>query len=45
MMGRTYFGVLRTTFVVDEKGKIIHAIEKIDTKNHTEQLKTLLNLL
>jgi thioredoxin-dependent peroxiredoxin len=45
MMGRTYFGVLRTTFVVDEKGKITHKIEKIDTKNHTEQLKTLLNLL
>jgi hypothetical protein len=24
--------------VIDEKGKIVHIIEKVDTKNHTEQI-------
>jgi peroxiredoxin Q/BCP len=31
-------GILRTTFVIDEKGKIENIIEKVDTKNHTSQL-------
>ena len=37
-MGRTFLGVHRTTFLINEKG-IIHAIiEKPDTKNHTEEV-------
>lgn len=37
-MGRTYMGVFRTTFIIDEKGIIEEIIEKVDTKNHTEQI-------
>lgn len=37
-MGREYDGVFRTTFVIDEEGKIEEIIEKVDTKNHTEQI-------
>ncbi len=37
-MGRTYMGVFRTTFIIDEKGLIEEIIEKVDTKNHTEQI-------
>lgn len=38
MYGRKYMGVLRTTFVIDEKGIITKVITKVDTKNHTAQL-------
>jgi len=37
-MGKTYMGTSRVTFLIDEKGKIEHIIEKVDTKNHTEQI-------
>ena len=37
-MGKTYMGTSRVTFLIDEKGKIAHIIEKVDTKNHTAQI-------
>ena len=37
-MGRTYDGVYRTTFVIDEKGKIAQVIKKVKAKNHAEQI-------
>ena len=37
-MGRTFLGVHRTTFLIDEKGIIHHIISKPDTKNHTEEV-------
>jgi len=39
MYGRTYMGIIRTTFVIDENGIIEDIIEKVDTKNHAQQLK------
>jgi peroxiredoxin Q/BCP len=38
MYGKTYMGIIRTTFVIDEKGKIEKVIEKVDTKAHAKQL-------
>ncbi|MDR2038316.1 MAG: thioredoxin-dependent thiol peroxidase [Bacteroidales bacterium] len=38
MYGRTYMGILRTTFIIDENGFIEKVIEKVDTKNHADQL-------
>jgi len=37
-MGKTYDGINRTTFVIDEKGKIEKVITDVKTKNHTEQI-------
>ncbi|MBU6341259.1 MAG: thioredoxin-dependent thiol peroxidase [Bacteroidetes bacterium] len=37
-MGKTYMGVIRTTFVIDENGAIERVIEKVDTENHAGQL-------
>ncbi len=37
-MGKTYDGIHRTTFLIDESGKIIKIIDKPDTKNQTEQV-------
>lgn len=38
MYGKVTEGTLRTTYVIDEKGTIVDAIGKVDTKNHTSQL-------
>lgn len=38
MLGKTYDGVIRTTFVIDEKGIIQKIITKVDTKDHAGQL-------
>ena len=37
-MGRTFDGIKRTTFVIDEEGKIINIIEKVKTKEHASQI-------
>ena len=38
MYGKTYFGIIRTTFKIDAEGFIEEVISKVDTKNHAEQL-------
>ena len=38
MYGRKYMGTARTTFVIDEEGKIAEIIEKVKTKDHTAQI-------
>ena len=43
MYGKTVKGVLRTTFIIDEKGIIEKIIAKVDTKQHTEQIFKLYN--
>jgi peroxiredoxin Q/BCP len=42
MYGKKYFGVLRSTFIVNEEGKLSHIIDKVDTKAHAEQIIALL---
>ncbi len=37
-MGREFDGVHRTTFVIDEKGKIEQVIEKVKSKEHAAQI-------
>ncbi len=36
--GRTYMGVYRTTFIIDEEGKIMKIFTKVKTKEHTKQI-------
>ena len=36
--GKTYMGVMRTTFVINEKGIIEKIFKKVDTKEHTSQI-------
>jgi peroxiredoxin Q/BCP len=38
MYGRKYMGTARTTFILDEAGRISRVIDKVDTRNHTEQI-------
>ncbi len=37
-MGRAYDGIHRTTFVIDENGKIEQLFKKVKTKAHAEQI-------
>ena len=44
-MGREFMGVLRTTFLIDKKGKIIKVWENVKVKDHAKEvLETLKNL-
>lgn len=38
MYGKEYEGLLRTTYVIDEKGIIEDIFTKVDTKEHTKQI-------
>ena len=38
MYGRKYMGIVRTTFVIDEQGVIIHIFDKVRTSDHWVQI-------
>lgn len=40
--GKESMGIVRTTFVLDEEGKIIDVIEKVKVKEQMAQLKEIL---
>ncbi len=42
MYGRKYFGIERTTFVIDEKGIIRHIFEKVKVNGHVDEVLTVL---
>lgn len=37
-MGREYDGILRQSFLIDEKGKIAHVMHKVNTKTHHDDI-------
>lgn len=38
MYGRKYMGTARVTYIINEQGIIDDVIEKVDTKNHADQI-------
>lgn len=38
MMGHTFMGIVRTTFLIDENGKIAKIISKPVSKNHAQEI-------
>ena len=42
--GRTYMGTLRSTFVINEKGRIVHALYNVKAKGHLSMLSKKLKL-
>src|SRR5262250_380782 len=38
MYGRKYWGILRTTFVIDKNGKIAHDFEKVKPQGHDQEV-------
>lgn len=43
MYGKKYMGVLRTTFIIED-GIIREIFDKVDTKNHTDQIIKVLDI-
>ncbi len=43
MYGRTYMGLLRSTFLLDEEGTVTHVIDNVETKDHANQILSLLD--
>ncbi|HEY9535183.1 MAG TPA: thioredoxin-dependent thiol peroxidase [Mucilaginibacter sp.] len=41
MYGKKYMGTLRTTFIIDADGVILHVIDKVDTKASSQQVLDL----
>ena len=41
LFGKTYMGILRRTFIIDENGNLEHIIEKVISKNASDQIKGL----
>ena len=44
-MGREFMGIIRTTFVIDNKGKLIHIMDKVRTKTHHDDVIKILKVL
>ena len=43
-MGREYEGVLRTTFLIDENGKIVNVFEKVRPAEHSAEVLSALGI-
>ncbi len=43
--GKKYWGIKRTTFIIDEKGKIAHVFKKVDTARHSQDVLAVLEKL
>ncbi len=41
LYGKTFLGIVRTTFIIDEKGVIEKIISKVETKTHSDQIFSL----
>jgi peroxiredoxin Q/BCP len=42
MFGRTYMGIIRSTFVIDEVGRIVKVFPKVSPKNHSQEVLEVL---
>ena len=40
MYGKSYMGILRTTFIINEEGYVEKILRKVKTKEHSEQIFT-----
>jgi peroxiredoxin Q/BCP len=45
MYGKTVQGVLRSTFVIDEQGRIAHIFRKVKTDTHSEDVLKVIDEL
>lgn len=43
LYGREYEGIIRTTYVINEQGKIEHVFKKVKTKDHAAQILDAIN--
>ncbi len=41
-LGKSYYGITRSTFIIDEKGRIEKIFYKVNPEEHTEEIKKFL---
>ena len=44
-MGREYMGILRTTFIINKQGKLVHIMDQVKTKSHHDDVLQVLKTL
>lgn len=44
-MGREFMGILRTTFIINKEGRLVHIMDKVKTKTHHDDVIELLKAL
>ncbi len=37
-MGREFMGIIRTSFIIDEAGRLVKILEKVNTKTHNDDV-------
>ena len=42
LAGKEYMGIVRSTFIIDEEGKILHIYSKVRVKDHIEDILSFL---
>jgi len=45
MYGKEYYGIVRTTFLIDPYGKIVHSWDRVKVKGHADDVYTKLRVL
>ena len=44
-MGREFMGVIRTTFIINRQGEVVHIMDKVKTKSHHDDVIDVLKSL
>ena len=44
-MGREFMGIIRTSFVIDRNGRLVHIMDKVKTKSHHDDAIAILESL
>jgi peroxiredoxin Q/BCP len=39
-MGREFMGIVRTSFIIDQSGRLVNILEKVNTKTHNDDVIT-----
>lgn len=42
-MGREFMGILRTSFLINKEGRLVHIMDKVNTKTHDQDMLTLIH--
>ncbi len=44
-MGKEFMGILRTTFIINKQGRLVHIMDKVKTKSHHDDVVEVLKSL
>jgi thioredoxin-dependent peroxiredoxin len=42
-MGREFMGILRTSFLINKEGRLVHILDKVNTKTHDQDMLKLIH--